>query len=124
MLKNYAEYFSFRCIAIELTIRIISARARVPVSAPRVSTPTSKMRQARPGTKYWCISSLTEYRALHITAITGEKCLRLRNSAQPTRNPRAAYSKKCANFRTIKLPSGEPSIFAKIPRTLSLMFCD
>ena len=60
MLKIYAEYFSFLRIAIEFIIRIMRARISVPVSAPRVSTPTSKMRHARPGTKYWCISSLTE----------------------------------------------------------------
>ena len=51
-----------------------------------------------------------------MTEITGEKRLRLRKSAQPIRNPSAAYSKKCANFRTMKLPSGEPRILAKIPR--------
>lgn len=62
MPKNYAECFSFRCIAIEFTTIITSTRARVPVSEPSVSTPTSKIRQARSGTKYWCISSLTEYR--------------------------------------------------------------
>ena len=38
----------------------MSASTRVPVSAPNTSTPTSKRRQARPGTKYWWISSLTE----------------------------------------------------------------
>lgn len=59
-----------------------------------------------------------------MTEITGEKRLRLRKSAQPIRNPSAAYSKKCANFRTMKLPSGEPRILAKIPRTLSLMSFD
>lgn len=59
-----------------------------------------------------------------MTEVTGEKRLRLRKSAQPIRNPSAAYSKKCANFRTIKLPSGEPRILAKIPRTLSLMSFD
>ena len=59
-----------------------------------------------------------------MTAVIGEKRLRLRKNAQPIRNPSAAYSKKCANLRTMKLFRSGPKSFIKIPRTLSLIFCD
>ena len=66
LLWRFLRYVSFRLAVSFFTANDTTAIAiiehTIPVSAPEVSIITSLNRQARPGTKYWCSSSVHAYK--------------------------------------------------------------
>ena len=76
----------------------------IPNKAPQLSIITSLNWHARPGTKYWCISSEIAYNTEIKSAIKKvffldslSKVLKLSKQSPP----KIAYAKKCALFLTI-----------------------
>lgn len=97
--NHFILYIIFILYAIFFKMTI----AAIPNKAPQLSIITSLNWHARPGTKYWCISSEIAYNTEIKSAIKKSSLDSLSKILKFSKQspPKIAYAKKCALFLTI-----------------------